>query len=127
MQAQHPTSPQRPVHIRIAGASRSFGAVAAVDGVSLSITAQSFTALVGPSGCGKTTLMRMMGGLEPADAGTVERAAGTTSFCFQEPRLLAFGRVEQRRPILAIVLVGHAHEAGAQAVAMENEGRIAAE
>ncbi len=95
MQPQHPTSPQRPVHIRLAGASRSFGAVAAVDGVSLSITAQSFTALVGPSGCGKTTLMRMMGGLEQADAGTVERAGGTTSFCFQEPRLLAWRTIAE--------------------------------
>ena len=76
------------IGITIDGVSRRFGAVHAVDGVSLSIEPGAFVALVGPSGCGKTTLLRMIGGLDRPDAGSIRRTEGASSFCFQEPRLL---------------------------------------
>ena len=57
--------------IVIEGARRSYGAVAALKGVSLTIAPGEFLALVGPSGCGKTTLMRAVAGLEPLDSGRV--------------------------------------------------------
>jgi multiple sugar transport system ATP-binding protein len=57
--------------ITIAGATRRFGTVTALDGVSLQVAAGEFVALVGPSGCGKTTLMRIVAGIETADAGTI--------------------------------------------------------
>ncbi len=38
--------------IRLAEVTKSFGAVTAVDGVSLDIQAGEFLVLVGPSGCG---------------------------------------------------------------------------
>ena len=60
-----------PDALRCAGVSRRFGDVVAVDGVDLSVAPASFTALLGPSGCGKTTLLRIVAGLERADAGTV--------------------------------------------------------
>jgi multiple sugar transport system ATP-binding protein len=47
------------------------GGTKAVDGVSLDIAQGEFVVLVGPSGCGKTTLLRMIAGLETADAGTI--------------------------------------------------------
>jgi spermidine/putrescine transport system ATP-binding protein len=47
------------------------GAVRAVDHVSLDIRANEFFTLLGPSGCGKTTLLRMIAGLETADAGKI--------------------------------------------------------
>jgi ABC-type Fe3+/spermidine/putrescine transport system ATPase subunit len=40
-------------------------------GVSLGVAAGSVAALLGPSGCGKTTLLRVVAGLERADAGEV--------------------------------------------------------
>ena len=62
--------PDAPI-IRIEGASKRFGQVAAVDQVSLDIRANEFFALLGPSGCGKTTLLRLLAGLERASAGRI--------------------------------------------------------
>lgn len=45
--------------------------VRAVDGIDISVPAESFTALVGPSGCGKSTVLNMVAGLLKPTAGTV--------------------------------------------------------
>jgi multiple sugar transport system ATP-binding protein len=50
---------------------KEFGAVTAVDDVSLAIGDGEFLVLVGPSGCGKSTLLRMIAGLEEVTAGTI--------------------------------------------------------
>jgi ABC-type Fe3+/spermidine/putrescine transport system ATPase subunit len=50
---------------------RRFGAVAAVDGVSLVAEKGSVLALLGPSGSGKTTLLRLLAGFEQPDAGRI--------------------------------------------------------
>ena len=57
--------------VEIAGVTKRFGAVTAVDDVSLSIAPGEFFALLGPSGCGKTSLMRLIAGFETPDAGRV--------------------------------------------------------
>jgi putrescine transport system ATP-binding protein len=57
--------------LEIAGASKHFGATAAVDDVSLTVERGELFALLGPSGCGKTTLLRMIAGLETPDGGRI--------------------------------------------------------
>lgn len=43
----------------------------AVDGVDLTLGAGEFVALVGPTGCGKSSLLNLLAGLAPLDAGEV--------------------------------------------------------
>ena len=50
---------------------KNYGPVTALDGVDLSVSAGSRTAIVGPSGSGKTTLLRIIAGFEAPDAGQV--------------------------------------------------------
>ena len=57
--------------LRIDGVAKRFGAVRAVDRLSLDIGRGEFFALLGPSGCGKTTLLRMLAGFETPDEGAI--------------------------------------------------------
>jgi putative spermidine/putrescine transport system ATP-binding protein len=57
--------------VRLQELSRSFGAVRALDGLSLEIAPGELVALLGPSGCGKTTALRIVAGFETADTGSV--------------------------------------------------------
>ncbi len=57
--------------IRIEGIGKRFGPVPVLRDVSATLAAGEFLSLLGPSGCGKTTLLRILAGLEVADAGRV--------------------------------------------------------
>ncbi|AUH51706.1 sulfate ABC transporter ATP-binding protein [Chromobacterium sp. ATCC 53434] len=57
--------------IQVANIRKAFGGFVALDDVSLNFPGGELVALLGPSGCGKTTLLRIIAGLEQADAGRV--------------------------------------------------------
>ncbi len=51
--------------------TRRFQDVVAVNDVSLQVSSGEFLSILGPSGCGKTTLLRIIAGLDFADAGRI--------------------------------------------------------
>lgn len=57
------------VHLK--GLSKRFGTNTAVEGLSLDIHDGEFVVLLGPTGAGKTTTLRLIAGLEHADAGSL--------------------------------------------------------
>jgi len=57
--------------IIVRGIEKRFGSFTALDHLSLEFASGELVALLGPSGCGKTTLLRVIAGLEYADAGQV--------------------------------------------------------
>ncbi|MCK9461683.1 MAG: ABC transporter ATP-binding protein [Proteobacteria bacterium] len=58
--------------ISVKSLRKKFGDFVAVDGVTFEVKDGRLAALLGPSGGGKSTILRMIAGLEAADAGSVE-------------------------------------------------------
>ncbi|MBP0629036.1 sulfate ABC transporter ATP-binding protein [Cupriavidus sp. AcVe19-1a] len=65
--------------IQVKNVEKRFGDFVALDNVSLDFDEGELTALLGPSGCGKTTLLRIIAGLERADAGQIVLAGRDAS------------------------------------------------
>ena len=57
--------------VRLAGLTKRFGDVVAVDAVTVRIEPGEFVSLLGPSGCGKTTTLRLIAGFMAPDAGEI--------------------------------------------------------
>ncbi|MFL5084296.1 MAG: ABC transporter ATP-binding protein, partial [Xanthobacteraceae bacterium] len=73
----------------------------AVSEATFDIEAGELVSLVGPSGCGKTTLLKVLAGLHPHDAGTLRIGSLAQPFdpsrdigmVFQQPLLLKWRRI----------------------------------
>ena len=67
---------------------KSYGGLAVLDRLNLTLDSGQANCLMGPSGTGKTTLLRIMLGLEQPDSGTITGITpGTLTAVFQEDRL----------------------------------------
>jgi len=68
----HPGTGGRPGGgLEVSGLTVRFGALAAVQGVDLTVHPGEVVCLLGPSGCGKSTLLRAVAGLEPGAEGSI--------------------------------------------------------
>ena len=63
-----------PTILQLQGISKSFADKRVVYPLDLDIRHGEFITLLGPSGCGKTTLLRLIGGFERPDGGTIRLA-----------------------------------------------------
>lgn len=63
------TNPQTALELQ--AVRRAFGPVIAVDDVSLAVAKGEFVTLLGPSGSGKTSTLRLVGGFEQLDGGSI--------------------------------------------------------
>jgi ABC-type Fe3+/spermidine/putrescine transport system ATPase subunit len=57
--------------VEVRDVAKVYGALRALDGVSLAVQDGELLSLLGPSGCGKTTTLNVMAGFVPPDAGRV--------------------------------------------------------
>ena len=64
--------PQSPVVLRMAGITKQFPGVKALDSVDLTVAEGEVVALIGENGAGKSTLMKVLGGVHQPDAGSIE-------------------------------------------------------
>ena len=99
--------------LEVEGLSKSFGGLAAVRNVSLSLSPGEILGLIGPNGSGKTTLLNLIAGTLRADAGSIRlngedvtrmpnhlRARGRINRTFQ------IVRVPPNLPAIAAVIAG---------------------
>ena len=92
--------------------SHAFGAVAALDNISLSVREGEIVAVIGPSGCGKSTLLGVVGGLIAPTSGSVgvrgslpAESLNPFTFVFQDFALLPW---RDARGNVALPLEHHA-------------------
>src|SRR5262245_37853623 len=69
--APMPETLKSPPHVTIRGLTKRFGDAVIYDNFDLDIPRGKLTSIFGPNGCGKSTLINMVAGLIPVDAGEI--------------------------------------------------------
>ena len=109
MNARVKTESAEPAAKRLAGvsirsATKRYGAVTALDDVSLDVAPGEFVSLLGPSGSGKTTLLGILGGFVQPSAGSVW--VGDRDITFAPPHKRDIGIVFQNYALFPHMTVG---------------------
>jgi iron(III) transport system ATP-binding protein len=112
----------RPAAVGLDGIAKRFGAVVALERVSLEVGDGEFVCFLGPSGCGKTTLLRIIAGLERQSLGAVRMRGRDVSTL--PPRARDYGIVFQSYALFPNLTVArnvgyglHARRVGRERVA----------
>ena len=87
--------------LHVAGLSKHYGRVIALDRVSFSVRDGEVLGLIGPNGAGKTTLFECLAGLLPSEAGTVSADGAAVSADARNRHVfycLTASRLGHRRP-----------------------------
>jgi putative spermidine/putrescine transport system ATP-binding protein len=90
--------------VDIRSASKSYGAVRALDDVTLNIAPREFVSLLGPSGSGKTTLLGLLGGFIQPSSGSIH--FGDRDVTFLPPHQRDIGVVFQNYALFPHMSVG---------------------
>jgi branched-chain amino acid transport system ATP-binding protein len=111
--------------LELAGVSRSFGGLRALDDVSLSLAEGEIVGLIGPNGAGKTTLVNLVTGVHPVSAGAIrfggKRISGLAPFRIARlgiARTFQVVRSFDSMTVLENVMVGAFARAGTARAAM---------
>ena len=90
--------------VDIRSASKHYGAVRALDDVTLNVAPREFVSLLGPSGSGKTTLLGILGGFIQPSAGSIH--FGDRDVTFLPPHKRDIGVVFQNYALFPHMSVG---------------------
>jgi NitT/TauT family transport system ATP-binding protein len=115
---------ERAPAVRLDNVSKRYATGAPViEGLSATIAPGEFVSIIGPSGSGKSTVLKLVSGLSPVSAGTIEVDGMTpengrelVSFIFQDPTLLPWRTVSENVG-LGLELEGVARRRRAEKVA----------
>ena len=110
------------------------GGVMALDHTTLKVERGEFAAVVGPSGCGKSSLMKLVTGLVPPDAGDIvifgDKVRGPVKIAgmaFQNPNLLPWRRVLDNVLLPLEIVEPHRHRFRRDKAEVPRTGRGAAQ
>ncbi|BBH67253.1 ABC transporter ATP-binding protein [Actinoplanes sp. OR16] len=96
--------------LRVSRLDHSFGELAVLKSLDLSVQKGEFVSVVGPSGSGKSTLFHLIGGVHTPTAGTIEingekARRGLIGYMPQQPALMPWRTIE-RNVVLAQEIAG---------------------
>ena len=100
--------------VAVAGLSKSFGGVKALDDVSFTVEAGSMVAMIGPNGAGKTTCFNILAGqLEPDRGSVMLKGATITALAPRAIARLGVGRTFQTAAVFgSLTLLENVQVAG---------------
>jgi len=90
--------------VEIRSASKSYGAVRALDNVTLNVAPREFVSLLGPSGSGKTTVLGLLGGFIQPSSGSIH--FGDRDVTLEPPHKRNIGVVFQNYALFPHMSVG---------------------